>query len=82
MAWALELNALEAMGRFVHLEKHHHRDAADPLTMQDDIGITVPKVDGLGQTDGRGAELFPQFLGRLTPLGSLPKLSDPGSRLR
>ena len=48
VARPFELNALEAVRCLVHLEKHHHRDAADQLARQDDIGVTVSKVESVG----------------------------------
>jgi hypothetical protein len=46
---ALELNAFETSGRFVHLEENHHRYAAETSPGEDDIGIAVAKVEGPGQ---------------------------------
>ena len=46
---ALELDAFETPGRFVHLEENDHRYSAETSPGEDDVGIAVAKVDGPGQ---------------------------------
>ena len=49
MPRALELDAFETPGRFVHLEENDYRHSAETSPGEDDVGIAVAKVDGPGQ---------------------------------
>src|SRR6516162_3197175 len=70
------------MAEFVHLEKEDHRHPANYLAWQDDVDVTVTKVERSRQYFGLDAELPEQDVGRLAPMGLAPNLSDPGCRIR
>ena len=74
MARPFELNALEAVRRFVHLEEHHHRDPADELARQNEIGVAVAKIERSRQLCRLGAELLAQCSGGLSPVSLLPNI--------
>lgn len=44
-----KLDAFEAMRRLVHLKKYHDRHAADGFAVQDDIDVTVAKIERVRQ---------------------------------
>jgi hypothetical protein len=72
VAWPLELNTLEAAAGFVHLKKHHHRNAADQIAGQNYVGVAVPEVEGVRQSFGIPAELLHQRICGFAPMSLLP----------
>jgi len=62
MTRSLELNALEAMRRLVHLEKNYHGHVAERLPVQNDVGVTVAKVESPGQPDCAVTVLLEQLV--------------------
>ena len=76
VARPLKLDAFEPMANFVHLEKHHHWHPADWLAGQDDVDISVTKIERSRQLVGISAELPEQFIGRFALLGLPGHLSD------
>jgi len=69
MAQWLELKALEAVRRLVHLEEHHHRHPAEGVAPQHDVGIAVAEIEGPGQLLHGGAELVQQRVRCFAPMG-------------
>src|SRR6516162_9860508 len=81
MTRPFKLDAFQAVGRLVHLEKHHHQHRPDRLVGEDDSGVTVAEIESSGQLYCSGAELPEQLVCGFAPMSLPPNLSDPGFRI-
>ena len=72
MAWSLELNTLKPAAGFVHLKKDHHRNAADQIAGQNNVGVAVPEVESVRQSFGIPPELLHQSVCGFAPISLLP----------
>jgi hypothetical protein len=73
---ALQLDTLEAIRLFVHLKEGHDRNAAQSLSLQDDIDIAVTEVETFGEPHRGAAKMAQQVLRAFAPMDLRKQIRD------